>query len=460
MMTHPARDNAAPHLDSSLLLYGGTVLTMDGRYTVLRDAEVLIQRGRIASVGKTLTLMPGTRLLDVTGHLILPGLIQGHVHLGQTFFRGLGENRRLLRWLRERIWPLEAAHDDESAYWCALQGAAEALLAGTTTIQDIGIGPGAKGLLQAIADSGLRAVAGKCLMDEGDGLAEGLVEDPDAALAESEALGNEFDGKAGRIHYSVNPRFILSCSDTLWTGVSDLAHRCGWPIHTHALEQQDETEIVRQLKGGRDEIEYFDDYGVLDRDLRIAHGVWLDDGHYSRVADRRFSVVHCPAANLKLGSGVADIVAHRRAGIPVGLGCDGVACNNGFDAFEEIRLAALMQVLKHGPGTFSGREALGLATSEGARALALDDQVGSLEIGKRADLVVLSLDRPEMWAAPQTDLHDLVCYSASRANVRHVFVDGEQLVENGRLVNLDLDFIRNQAQRTRNELIRRSGVDL
>ena len=459
-MSSPTRPQDPQENPVSLLLYGGTALTMDERGTVFREAEVLVQRGRIASVGKTLTLMPGTRLLDVTGHLILPGLIQGHVHLGQTFFRGLGENRRLLQWLRERIWPLEAAHNDESAYWCALQGAAEALLAGTTTIQDIGIGPGARGLLQAITDSGLRAVAGKCLMDEGDGLADGLVEDPDNALAGAETLGSEFDGRSGRIHYSVNPRFILSCSDTLWRGVADLAGRHAWPVHTHALEQQDETEIVRQIKNGRDEIEYFDDYGILDSDLRIAHGVWLDEGHYDRVSDRRFSVVHCPAANLKLGSGVADVVSHRRAGIPVGLGCDGVACNNGFDAFEEVRLAALMQTLKHGPGVFSGREALGLATLEGAKALGLDHQVGSLEVGKRADLVVLSLDRPEMWASGAADLHDLVCYSASRANVRHVFVDGEQLVENGRLVNLDLDFIRSQAQRTRNELVERSGLHL
>ena len=449
-----------PESPSSLLLYGGTVLSMDGSGRVIRDAEVLIQRGRIASVGKTLTLMPGTRLLDVSGHLILPGLIQGHMHLGQTFFRGLGENRRLLRWLQERIWPLEAAHNDESAYWCALQGAAEALLGGTTTIQDIGIGPGARGLLQAISDSGLRAIAGQCLMDEGEGLPAGLAQDTDEALSSSEALGSDFDGISGRLHYSVNPRFILSCSDSLWSGVRDLADRRGWPIHTHALEQKDETEIVRELKNGRDEIEYFDENGILDGDLRIAHGVWLSQDHYPRVRDRSFSVVHCPAANLKLGSGVADIISHRRAGIPVGLGCDGVACNNGFDAFEEIRLAALLQTLQHGPGAFTGREALSLATAEGAKALGLDDQVGTIEVGKRADLVVLSMSRPEMWAASQADLHDLVCYSASRANVRHVFVDGEQLVEDGRLVRLDLDFIRTQALRTRNELVERSGLDL
>ena len=457
-MSHASRSTERPKAPPSLLLYGGTVLTMDGGFKVIRDAEVLIQRGRIASVGKTLTLMPGTRLIDVTGHLVIPGLIQGHVHLGQTFFRGLGESRLLLPWLKERIWPLEAAHDDESAYWCALQGAAEALLAGTTTIQDIGIGPGAKGLLRGIEESGLRAIAGKCLMDVGEDLPDGLAQDVDDALSSTEALGSDFDGKP-KLQYSINPRFILSCSDELWSGARDLADQRGWPIHTHALEQKDETEIVRQLKNGRDEIEYFDECGILDTDLRIAHGVWLDDQHYSRVNDRSFSVVHCPAANLKLGSGIADIVRHRQAGVPVGLGCDGVACNNGFDAFEEIRLAALLQTVKHGPGVFGGREALSLATCEGARALGLEQLVGSVEVGKRADLTVLSLDRPEMWAAKPVDFHDLVCYSASRANVRHVFIDGEQVVEDGRLVHLDLDDIRRQANIARTNLVRRSGLD-
>ncbi len=137
-------------------------------------------------------------------------------------------------------------------------------------------------------------------------------------------------------------------------------------IHTHALEQADETEAVRHLKGGRDEIEYFDDEGILDTDLRIAHGVWLNEQHRAQVGRRRFSVIHCPSSNLKLGSGVADVVALRQSGIPVGLGCDGTACCNHFDAFEEMRLAALLQKTKHDPGAFSGGDALALATREGA----------------------------------------------------------------------------------------------
>jgi cytosine/adenosine deaminase-related metal-dependent hydrolase len=447
--------------ESSLLLRGGTVLTLDAQATVLRGADILIENGRIAAVGNIPAVRGGTRRLDIAGCLVLPGLIQGHLHLGQTFFRGLGEGRRLLAWLRERIWPLEAAHDDESAYWCGLLGAIECLLGGTTTIQDIGIGPGAPGLLRAIADSGLRAFAGQCLMDSGAELPGPMRGDTDAVLATTEALGDRFERTGnGRLRYLLNPRFILTCSDPLWEGIRDLSARRGWPIHTHALEQRDETLAVREIKNGRDEIQYFADQGVLAADLRLAHGVWLTAEHLERVRTHRFSVVHCPSSNLKLGSGVADLLAIRRAGVPVGIGTDGAACSNQLDNFAEVRLAALLQKVKHGPDAFSGLDALRLATSEGARALHLHDEIGTIETGKAADLVVLAADRPELWGAPQADPHDLIAFGASRGAVRHVTVAGELLVEDGRLTKLDAEEIFRQSERCLAALIRRSGVEL
>jgi 5-methylthioadenosine/S-adenosylhomocysteine deaminase len=444
-----------------LLLRGGTVLTLDPGATVLPGADVLVEGGRIRRVGSVPSPPPATRVLDVSGNLVLPGLIQGHIHLGQTFFRGLAEGRRLLGWLRERIWPLEAAHDDESAYWCSLLGAAECLLGGTTTVQDIGIGPGVRGLLRALADSGLRAFAGTCLMDSGEALPDGLRQETGRALADAEALGSAFEGSGdGLLRFALNPRFILSCSDPLWEGIRDLSLRHGWPIHTHALEQEDETLAVRQLKGGRDEVEYFADQGLLAAELRLAHGVWLTGADLARMRPTRWSVVHCPSSNLKLGSGIADLLAIRRSGIPVGLGCDGAACSNQLDQLEEVRLAALLQKVKHGPDAFSGLDALRLATSEGARALGLQDEIGTVEQGKAADLLVLSLARPEMWAAPQVDPHDLVAFGASRAVVRHVLVAGRLLVEDGRLTCLDLGEILPQSDRHLAALVRRSGLSL
>lgn len=442
-----------------LLIRGGTLVTLDPEATVV-EADLLAEGGRIRTIGPQAEPPPGARTLNATGCWVLPGLIQGHVHLGQTLFRGLAERRRLLPWLRERIWPLEAGHDDESAYWSTMLGAAECLLSGTTTVQDIGIGPGARGLLEGLRDSGLRALAGQCLMDSGEGLPEALREETDSALAAAEALGDEFDGAGGgRLGFVLNPRFILSCSDALWRGIRELSERRGWPIHTHALEQREEVEEVRRLKGGRDEIDYFDDEGVLARDLRIAHGVQLTGGHLERVRGGRFSVVHCPASNLKLGSGIADLAAIRGAGVPVGIGADGAPCSNDLDALVQARLAALLQHHLHGPASFSGLDALRLATSEGARAIGLGRNTGSLEAGKAADLVVLSRDRPESWG-PRADPHDLIAYSASRADVRHVVVAGEVLVEDGWLTRLDLDEVRARADAALEAVLRRSGVEV
>lgn len=433
------------------------MLTMDRQASVLTETDVLVEEGRIRALGEDLDTPDGCSVLEVADSWVIPGLVQGHVHLGQTFFRGLAEGRRLLPWLQERIWPLEAAHDDESAYWCGLLGAVECLLAGTTTIQDIGLGPGAKGLLQAIRDSGLRALAGMCLMDDGSGLPAGLRQPTDRALADTADLGDEFDGiDHGRLHYLLNPRFILSCSDSMWSGIRELSEQRGWPVHTHALEQEEETVTVQALKDGRDEIRYFDECGILSSDLRIAHGVWLNDAHLTRVRGERFSVVHCPSANLKLGSGIANIVKIRSAGVPVGIGADGAACNNDLDPFEELRLAALLQQVKNGPESFGGLDALRLATSEGATAIGLGEQTGSIEVGKAADLVVLAGNRPEFLGAASVDPHDLIAFGGSRAAVSHVIVAGDILVQDGELARFNLADIRRRAGRSLESLLQRA----
>jgi len=437
----------------------GTLLALDREARVLPDTDLLASGGRIVAMGRGLEAGPDCRVLDARGCLVLPGLIQGHVHLGQTIFRGLAEDRRLLPWLRERIWPLEAAHDSDSAYWSGLLGAAECLLGGTTTVQDIGIGPEADGLLAALAESGLRTVAGKCLMDVGEGLPSRLAESTAHCLEETEALADRWHGASGgRLRYVLNPRFALSCSRELMRGVAEIAERRGLPVHTHALEQRAETAEVRRQNEGRDEIELFGDLGLLDADLRIAHGVWLSRRHYRRLAASRFSVVHCPGSNLKLGSGIARICRLRAAGIPVGIGCDGPPCNNRLDAFEEVRLAARLQALREGPGALGAIDALRLATSEGARALALESEIGSLEVGKAADLVVIDPGRPELAVAAGVDPHDRVVYGAGAASVRHVAVEGSVEVEDGRLQRLDLDRILFEATRAAERVARRAGL--
>lgn len=442
------------------MLQGGTILTLDENASVLPDTDLLIEGGRIAGIGPALSTPPSAHVVDVRDCLILPGLIQGHVHLGQTLFRGLAEGRRLLPWLRERIWPLEAAHDEESAYVSARVGATECLLSGTTTVQEIGLGPGFRGLLRALDESGLRAVAGPCLMDAGDGMPAALAGETEAVLEQAEAIGRELVAREDeRLHPALCPRFILSCSDAMWHGIRELARRHGWPVHTHALEQPEETEAVRRLKEGRDEIDYFADVGLLEVPLRLAHGVGLTPTHLGRLRSHPTGVVHCPSANLKLGSGIADVVGIRRAGLAVGVGCDGAACNNDLDVLEEVRLAALLQIRRHGPEAVRGVDALRLVTSEGARVLGLEDEIGSLKKGKRGDVVVLSrADEPALWPEDAVDFHELVVYGGGRRAVRHVVVDGRLLVEDGRMPSVDLDTLRATAAATTHELRRRAGL--
>ena len=440
------------------LVAGGTLVTLDSAARILPGHDLRIAGGEIVEMAPGLTAGTGEQRIDARGCVVIPGLVQGHVHLGQTLFRGLAERRRLLDWLRERIWPLEAAHDADSAHVAALLGGAECLLGGTTTIQEIGLGPQAAPLLDGIAESGLRGFAGKCLMDTGEGVPEGLKEPAARGLSEAEALGDRLArATGGRLRPVLNPRFALSCSEELLRGVVELSRRRDWPIHTHALEQREETAAVRRRWGGRDEIELFRELGLLDRDLRIAHGVWLRPRDWPELARRRFSVVHCPGSNLKLGSGIARVTGLRAAGIPVGLGADGAPCNDRLDAWSEIRLAGQLQCLRAGPASFSGLDALRLATSEGARALGLEHEVGSLEVGKRGDFVVVSLERPETAVGEDVDLHDLLAYAVGRESVRDVAVGGELLVERGRLTRLDLEDLRPRARRAADRVFRRAG---
>ncbi len=431
-----------PRSHRHLLVSGGTLVTMDpGRRVV--EEDLLITEGRIAAVGRNLDAPSGSRLLDARGLHVLPGFIQGHVHLGQALFRGLAEDRALLSWLRDRIWPLEAAHTEESAYWSAMLGAADCLLSGTTTVQEIGVVRGMEGVFRAILDSGLRATAGKCLMDTGAGVPAPLAEDAAAGLAEAEALHRKWHGEGrGRIRGAVCPRFILSCSPGLWEGAAGLARSLAAPMHTHLLESRDEETSVREALG-TSQMEFLDRRGVLDADLRVAHAVWLGERELEVLAGRRMGIAHCPSANLKLGSGIADIVFLRgRPNLAVGIGTDGAPCNNDMDVLEEMRLAALLTGFKRGPGAFRAEEALELATVEGARAMGLEDDLGSLEPGKAGDLAILDLDRPQSFGPERVSVYDRIVYAAGRDAVRWVVVDGEVAVDAGRLPHLDPEALR------------------
>jgi 5-methylthioadenosine/S-adenosylhomocysteine deaminase len=447
-----------PRSQRHLLVRGGTLVTMDRERRVLA-ADVLVTDGRIAAVGVDLPHPPATRLLDAGGLHVLPGFIQGHVHLGQSLFRGLAEDRELLPWLAERILPLEAAHTEESAYRAGMLGAADALLSGTTTVQDIGVVKGAQGIFRAVLDSGIRGTVGKCLMDAGSGVPPSLIEETAPALAEAAALAGQWAGEGrGRIRGAICPRFLLSSTRGLWEGAVAAARSLGAPLHTHLLESEREDREIRE-RWGKGQLEILDEFGALDVPLSIAHGVLFGEEHRRVLGDRTLGVVHCPSANAKLGSGTADLVFMRSVdSVHVGIGCDGPPCNNDLDVLEEMRLAALLQGLRHGPGKFSAQAALELATVEGARAVGMEGEIGCLAPGMAGDLVVLDLDRPQTFDPGGAAVYDRIVYGAGRDAVRWVVVDGEVLVENGRFPHLDSGEILARAREEAGLLLERAAL--
>jgi len=431
------------------------VVTMDPQRRIV-DSDVLVQEGRIAAVGRTAGRSDGRTVLECKGLVILPGLIQAHIHLCQTLFRGLADDLALEEWLAKRIWPLEAAHTEESVYWSAMLGAAELLLGGTTAILDMETVRHTGAAFEALESIGLRATAGKCLMDAASNPAS-LRERTEQALQESADLCAQWHGAAdGRLRYCFAPRFAPSCTGPLLRAVSDLAERAGAVIHTHAAETPLELQIVKR-ETGNDEISYLDSVGISGPRAALAHCVWVDGEGIARLARQKTNVVHCPSSNLKLGSGVAPIPEMLAAGCHVGLGADGAPCNNRLDAFEEMRVGALIQKPRLGPEALPAAQALELATLGGARALGLEAEIGSIEVGKRADLVVLDLEGVHTQPA-EADLISRIVYSARASDVRHVLVDGRLVVKEGVLKTAQVEEIRREANAQARRLRRAVGV--
>jgi cytosine/adenosine deaminase-related metal-dependent hydrolase len=402
-----------------IVLRGGTVVTMDARRTVQR-ADVLVDQGRIAKIGRNLKAARA-KVIDCEGKAIIPGLVQAHVHLCQVLFRNRADGLELLDWLAQRIWPYEAAHDARSLGFSARLGLAELLLGGTTSILDMATVHHTEAVLKAAEESGIRYTGGKCLMDA---VSDGpLHEETEPALGEAVRLGRKWHGAAsGRIRWALCPRFVLSCSEKMLHEVRALSEREGWLVHTHASENRTEVEQVRK-RTGRDNVEYFDDLGLCGPRTVLAHCVHVTESETRILAETKTSAVHCPGANLKLASGHAPVPRLLAEGVNVALGGDGAPCNNTLDAFHEMRLAATLHLPQFGPRAMPASEVLAMATVRGAQALGLQDEIGSIEEGKKADLAVVDLSGAHCQPGGD-DAHATIVYCARASDVTDVLVDG------------------------------------
>jgi 5-methylthioadenosine/S-adenosylhomocysteine deaminase len=427
---------------------------MNDRFDVVAG-PVLVRDGVIAAVGRT-DGAPVDRIVDASGAVVLPGFVQTHVHLCQTLFRGMADDLPLLEWLRRRVWPLESAHTPETLRASARLAAAELLSTGTTTVLTMETVHDTDAVCDAVAGTGMRAVIGKCMMDADSEAPPRLHETTRHAVDESLALRRRWHGAAGgRITTAFAPRFALSCTRGLLEEVADESARNGLIVHTHASEQQAEIALVHQLTGSRN-IEYFEQIGLTSERLCVAHCVWVDEREQEILADRGVRVLHCPSSNLKLGSGMAPVTELRAQGVSVSLGADGAACSNRLDMFDEMRLAAMLQAVRRGPGALPARDVVTMATREGAKALGLLHEIGSVEPGKRADLIVVDLTRPHV--TPVGDPYSALVYAARGSDVRTTIVDGELLVDGYQLTRLDRREIARGADAAARDLIARAGL--
>jgi cytosine/adenosine deaminase-related metal-dependent hydrolase len=382
--------------------------------------------------------------------------VQAHVHLCQALMRGMADDRPLLEWLRERIWPLEAAHDAASLGASAELGLAEAMLGGTTTVLDMGTVRDHDAVMEACVRAGVRAISGKAMMDQGDGVPARLRETARESLDESARLASRWRGAAdGRVGYAWAPRFILSCSEGLVRGVVERAAEHGDLVHTHAAEHPEERAAVRRALGD-DDVAILRRWGVAGPRAILAHGVQLVDEEARAMADEGTRVVHCPSANLKLGSGIARVAELDALGVKLALGADGAPCNNNLDAWTELRHAALLAKVRTGVTSLPARRAFRLATIDGARALGLDALIGSIEPGKRADLAVVRLDGAHV--EPGGDVFSRLVYACGARDVEHVLVDGERVVVHREHQRLDVERVKARAREQARKLVARAGL--
>jgi 5-methylthioadenosine/S-adenosylhomocysteine deaminase len=451
----PACRSQAPPGDSvaaasKLLVTNAVVVTMDAARTVVDGGAVAIGDGRILEVGPAREVEarhPGAERIDARGGIVLPGLINAHTHAAMVMFRGLADDLDLMDWLEGHIFPAEAKYVDEDFVRAGTRLAClEMLRGGTTTMVDLYY------YEDAVADEvercGMRGVLGQTII--------GFPAPDFATVEESMAAARRFAERwrgHPRITAAIAPHALYTLSGEQMTAAHALAAELDLPMLTHMAE--DRSEIARVLeRTGKRSIAVFEELEALDDRVLGAHVVDASPDEIALLAERGVGVAHCPQSNLKVGAGIAPVAAMIAAGVAVGVGTDGAGSNNDLDLWEEIDTAAKLQKLASGdPKTLDARQALAMATIEGARAIDLESEIGSLEAGKRADLVVVRTDGPHQ--QPQRPLpnpYSLLVYATKASDVETVVVEGRVVMRDGRVLTLDAASVLADAARKRQPL--------
>ncbi|MBI5843133.1 MAG: amidohydrolase [Deltaproteobacteria bacterium] len=415
-----------------LIIKAGHLVTMNASGEVLSDALVCVKDGLIEKVltpESAEPAPPSGEIIDASSSIVAPGLVNAHGHAPMTLFRGLADDLLLSDWLFNHIFPAEARHmNPENARAGTLLAAAEMLLSGTTACCDGYFFEDE--VARAFADSGMRAVAGFGMLDPVDGT------DPMKNVEEAAAFALKLKGENPRISPSIFCHSPYTCSEKTLVAAKRETKRQGILFQTHAAETRAEREesISRH---GKSPIAYLAGLGLLDPDTLLVHCVWCDDEDIKIIADTGAKVAVCTSSQMKLASGVAPVAKFLAAGVTVGLGTDGAASSNSLDMFLEMNLTAkLHKVTSLDPTALPARQALLMATLGAARAMGLGEVTGSIEPGKRADIIVLDPEAPAL--NPVYDPVSALVYAASGPCVRHVLVDGKIVVKDGKITTFDL----------------------
>jgi 5-methylthioadenosine/S-adenosylhomocysteine deaminase len=415
-----------------LLLTGEGILTLDEKDTVWHGGAVAVLGDRIAAVGTRAeieTRFTARQRIDIPHALIIPGLVNAHTHAAMTCFRGMADDMALMDWLNHYIFPAEARNvNEELAYWGSLLACAEMIRSGTTTFSDMYIFEQQTAL--AAKQAGMRCVLGEVLFD----FPSPSSPSPAEGLAYTERLIRTWADDP-LIRIMVEPHALYTCSVDLLKAAKGLADRYGVPLATHLLENHTEAMQLKE-KFGRRATRFLMEIGLLDERFFAFHCVEMDAEDIKIFADHGCKVVHNPESNMKLASGIAPVPAMLARGIVVGLGTDGCASNNNLDLFEEMDTAAkLAKVASLDPTVMPARTVLRMATCEGAKVLGLGALVGTVEVGKKADLCIMDMDKPHL--TPLYNEYSHIVYAASGADVDTVVIDGKVVMKHRRLLTID-----------------------
>jgi len=414
---------------ADILIHRCIILPMKNE-SFLEDGVLAIKNGKIIFIGKSshATDIRAETTIDAKGKVAMPGLINCHTHVPMTLFRGLAEDKPLDTWLKEAIWPLESKLKPDDIYAGALLGCLEMIKGGSTCFADMYFHENM--VAKAAAESGLRCVLAQGIFEAGNEMRGKKL------LSEAVNFVTSFNMHAnGRIHTMLGPHAAYSCSPELLAKIREKASELGVGVHTHLAESRGMFKEFER-KSGFSEVEFLEKIDFFDVHVLAAHCINLSRKDMHILSKHRVNVVHVPVANMKLGLGVARIKELVDSGVNVGLGTDGPASNNSLDMFETMKFAALLQKLAyHDPTVMSAYTVLKMATINGAKALRLEKDVGSLEIGKKADIILIDLSKPHL--KPLHNVFASIVYSARASDVNTVIVDGQVLMENRQVKTLD-----------------------